>query len=137
MNLNPGHPIPSWGTALAVLVALLIAFSGPAAYGSGTRIAVAAEAPGAEAAVSDIAARAPYILIFDASGKLVESQANPFAKIAGDAGPPFADWLAERQIGALVAGNFGSKLSKAMSERGIRAITADGSAAAAVRAVQR
>jgi len=132
---NPARAVTI--SLMSLLAALLIAFFSAAGHASGTRIAVAAEAAGAEASVSGIAARAPYILVFDADGKLVESQPNPFAKMSGDAGPPIAGWLAERQVGTFIAGNFGSKLSQAMQEKGIRGIVASGPAATAVKEARR
>lgn len=48
------------------------------------------------------------------------------------AGPALAAWLAERTVGTLIAGDFGAKLAQALEERGIRAVTASGSASQAV-----
>jgi predicted Fe-Mo cluster-binding NifX family protein len=101
------------------------------------RIAVAAEAAHAEAPVSAVAARAPHILIFDATGALVESHPNPVAANPGGAGPALAAWLAERKIGTLIAGDFGAKLSQALQERKIGAVTASGPAARAVKEARR
>jgi predicted Fe-Mo cluster-binding NifX family protein len=128
----------TWSTRLigALLAALLALAGASVGHAGGTRIAVAAEAAGADAPVSTIAARAPYILIFDAGDKLTESHPNPFATTAGDAGPPLAGWLSERQVGTFIAGNFGSKLSQAMKERNIHGVVASGPAVAAVKKVQ-
>jgi predicted Fe-Mo cluster-binding NifX family protein len=136
MDTYRNHPVSASTTFFAILVALVLAFSSSLSYGGGTRFAVAAEGAGAEAAVSGIAARAPYILLFEADGKFAESQRNPFATAAGDAGPPLASWLAERQVGSFIAGAFGSKLSQAMKDKGIREVVAHGSAAA-VKGAQR
>jgi predicted Fe-Mo cluster-binding NifX family protein len=122
-------------TVIKVLVALVLALINGPGYSDGLRVAVAAEASDARAPVSKIAARAPYILIFDTGGNLLESHQNPFAAASGDAGPPLANWLAERQVGTFVAGNFGAKLSQAMKEKSIRGKLASGSATAAVKAV--
>jgi len=97
------------------------------------RVAVAAEAARAEALVSPVAARAPYILLFDATGTLVESHPNPVAAQAGGAGPALARWLAEQKAGTLIAGDFGAKLAQALQERRIRMLTASGPAAQAVK----
>jgi predicted Fe-Mo cluster-binding NifX family protein len=103
------------------------------AWADEARIAVAAEADHAEAPVSAVAARAPHILVFDAGGVLVESQPNPVAASAGGAGPALAAWLGERNVGTLIAGDFGAKLARALDARGIRMVTASGPAAQAVK----
>jgi len=103
------------------------------AWAGGTRIAVAADSAQAEAPVSAVAARAPHILIFDASGALVESHPNPVAANPGGAGPALAAWLAEKKVGTLIAGEFGAKLAQALKDRKIGAVTASGSAAQAAK----
>jgi predicted Fe-Mo cluster-binding NifX family protein len=103
------------------------------AWADEMRIAEAADAAQAEAAVSAVAARAPHILIFDASGTLVESYPNPVAANPGGAGPALAVWLAEKKVGTLVAGEFGAKLAQALKDRKIGAVTASGPAAQAVK----
>jgi predicted Fe-Mo cluster-binding NifX family protein len=117
------------------LLAAGLAVVGTNAWADGARIAVSAEAAHAEAAVSKVAARAPFILIFDAAGKMVESHPNPAAANPGGAGPALASWLAEKQVGTLVAGDFGAKLAPALQERKIRAVTGSGPAAQAVKKV--
>jgi predicted Fe-Mo cluster-binding NifX family protein len=106
------------------------------AWADEVRIAVAAEAEQAEAPVSAVAARAPHILVFDATGSLVDSQPNPVAANPGGAGPALAAWLAERKVGTLIAGDFGAKLAQALNERKIRMVTASGPAALAVKKAQ-
>ena len=90
-----------------------------------------------EAPVSTVAARAPHILIFEAGGALVESHPNPVAANPGGAGPALARWLAEKRIGTLIAGDFGAKLSRALEEGKIRAVTASGPASGAVKEISR
>ena len=57
------------------LVTIIAAFalSSGASAQTPIRIAVAATAPAADAAVSKVAARAPHIVIFDGEGKLLEA----------------------------------------------------------------
>lgn len=97
------------------------------------RIAVAAVAPAADAAVSKVAARAPHIVIFDAEGKLLESHPNPAVKNPSSAGAALARWLSEKNVQVLIAGEFGGKLSAALAERKIREVVASGAANKAVR----
>lgn len=117
------------------LLAAGMAMIGATAWADDARIAVAAEATHAEAPVSSVAARAPHILTFDASGAMVESHPNPAAANPGGAGPALARWLADKQVGTLIAGDFGAKLWLALEQGKIRAVKASGSAAQAVRKV--
>jgi predicted Fe-Mo cluster-binding NifX family protein len=70
--------------------------------------------------ISDKAARAPYYLVFDKSGKLLEIISNPFRDAAGGAGPKMADLLAEKNVTIVVAGAFGYKMAKALEAKGIK-----------------
>jgi len=97
------------------------------------RIAVAAVAPAADAAVSKVAARAPHIVIFDAEGKLLESHPNPAVDKPSSAGAALARWLSEKNVQVLIAGEFGGKLSAALAERKIREVVASGAANKAAR----
>ena len=120
-----------WQIAAGMITVAAIAWAGE------MRIAVAADAAQAEAPVSAVAARAPHILIFDASGALVESHPNPVAANPGGAGPALAAWLAEKKVGTLIAGEFGAKLAQALKDRKIGAVTASGPAAQAVKEARR
>jgi predicted Fe-Mo cluster-binding NifX family protein len=124
---------------IRVFVIVIFAFASAAftsAAQAQIRIAVATDGPGADAAVSKIAARAPHIVIFDSAGKLLEAHANPAASNPGGAGPALASWLAEKKVQTLIAGEFGDKLSAALSERKIRMVRGNGSAAKAVQGVK-
>ena len=119
------------------LVAAAIVMMTATAWAEDARIAVAAEAAHAEAPIGAVAARAPHILIFDAKGALTGSHPNPAATEPGGAGPALARWLAEQKVGTLIAGDFGAKLAQALEERKIRAVTASGPAARAVKESRR
>jgi len=118
------------------LFALMLATAAPAWAGE-ARIAVAADAAHAEARVSPVAARAPHILIFDAAGAMVEWHPNPAAANPGGAGPALARWLAEKNVGTLIAGDFGAKIAPALEERKIRAVKASGAAVQAAKETRR
>jgi predicted Fe-Mo cluster-binding NifX family protein len=123
-----------WTTRVpGVLAAIAITCWGSVAHSDNTRIAVAAEAANARAPVSAVAARAPHILIFDAGGMLVESHPNPVAAKPGGAGPALAAWLAEHNVGTLIAGEFGAKLAQALKDRKIGAVMENGPADQAVK----
>ncbi|MHB1142359.1 MAG: NifB/NifX family molybdenum-iron cluster-binding protein [Sulfuricaulis sp.] len=125
--MNQIKQLGPWLLAAGMVVVTAGAWAGE------MRIAVAADAAQAEAPVSAVAARAPHILIFDASGALVESHPNPVAANLGGAGPALAAWLAEKSVGTLVAGEFGAKLAQALKDRKIGAVTASGPAAQAAK----
>ena len=70
--------------------------------------------------ISDRAAHAPYYLIFDKRGKLLEVISNPFRDAATGTGPKVADLLAAKNVTVMVAGAFGYKMTKALEAQGIR-----------------
>jgi len=76
--------------------------------------------------ISDKAARAPYYLVFDKSGKLLEIISNPFCNDTRGAGPKVADLLAEKNVTVVVAGDFGYKMKSALDEKGINHREASG-----------
>jgi predicted Fe-Mo cluster-binding NifX family protein len=98
-------------------------------------IAVAAEGPSADAAISDVAARAPYFLIFRGDGSLVEAHVNPVAADRG-AGPLLAAWLSKHQVRILIAGRFGPKLTRALDAHAIQGLTMTGSVSEAIAALR-
>jgi len=69
--------------------------------------------------ISDKAAHAPYYLIFDSGGNLLEVISNPFCDAERGAGPKVADLLASKNVSVVVAGDFGHKMKSAMDEKGI------------------
>ena len=82
-------------------------------------IAVAAFKKTESSQIYDQAARAPYYLIFDKRGNLLEVISNPFREAARGAGPKVADLLASKNVSVVVAGNFGHKMKSALDEKGI------------------
>ena len=69
--------------------------------------------------ISDKAAHAPYYLIFDNGGNLLEVISNPFLDAVRGAGPKVADLLASKNVSVVVAGDFGHKMKSALDEKGI------------------
>ena len=76
--------------------------------------------------ISDRAARAPYYLFFDESGKLLEVIANPFYDSARSAGPKVANLLVGKNVTIVVAEDFGSKMITALDKEGINYYRASG-----------
>jgi len=85
----------------------------------GQIIAVAATDKTEKAQVSKEAARPPYYLIFDEHGKLVEVMPNPSCDVFRGAGPKVANFLAEKNVTVVIAGDFGHKMTNALDEEGI------------------
>jgi len=112
------------------------ALLGTNAIAAEARIAVAADGPKAEATVSATAGRAPNILIFDAKGRLLSSQANPMANASSGAGPALARWLADKQVTLLIAGRVGDNMAQELNKLKIRSIAASGPADKAVKAAK-
>ena len=102
----------------------------------GDLIAVAADGPSADAAVSRQAARCAYFLIFNRRGDLIESLANPHRQARGGAGPQVADFLAQKGVDTLIAGEFGSRMSDALQRKGMAMRIATGSVLDAVQQAQ-
>ncbi len=89
-------------------------------------IAVAAVDRTGNSQISQIAAHAPYYLIFDKNGQLLEVVSNPFRDAARRAGPQVAALLAEKNVTVMVACDFGPKLIIALDEKGINHHAATG-----------
>ena len=105
------------------------------ASGSAVSIAVAANSPEQNATVSDKAGRAPYFLFFDGGGKYLRTERNPFAGIAGGAGPKAAVFLSGEGVILVVAGEFGAKMERALSSFKIEYIIKTGVAHEVVQTV--
>ena len=69
--------------------------------------------------IGDKAARAPYYLIFNKGGDLLEVVSNPFREATRGAGPKVADFLASKNVSIVVAGDFGHKMKSALDMKGI------------------
>lgn len=95
-------------------------------------IAVTAESDLPGASVSQRAERAPFILIFNGDGNLVETHSFPIRRDAG-ADRALAAWLAEKKIKILISGNIDKNLMGNLKQNQISAIETRGSVSRAVR----
>ncbi len=84
------------------------------------KIAVASLGKDENSDVSERAGRAPYYLIFNENGELLESVKNPFAMGGGGAGFGVAKMLADKGVGIVIAGKFGPNMTSAMEARGLK-----------------
>ncbi len=83
------------------------------------KIAIAANSENEQGEISMGAGRASFYLIFE-NGKLIEKWKNPFSKGGGGAGWSVAYKLAEKNVGKVVAGNFGGNMGHALKEKNVR-----------------
>jgi len=115
------------------LVALFLA-SGLAFAGQKGKICVATKEKSPKAAVSELAAQAPYFLIFDEKGNLVETIDNPF-KGKNEAGKLLLGFLVEKGVTALIGRDYCGDIIGMLKKKGITAYNFDGSAAEAAAKV--
>ncbi len=99
------------------------------------RIAVATNGKTLSSAVSSRPARSAYYLIFDNTGKLIETLDNPYRTVGRMAGPSAVDFLARRGVDVIVAESFGFNMVNAMKSRGITYIEFRGTVKGAVKRV--
>ena len=84
------------------------------------KIAVAVVEKNVEAEIGQQAGRAPFYLIFDENGKVVETISNPFSIGGGGAGFAVAKMLADKKVDIVIAGRFGPNMAQALTERGLK-----------------
>jgi predicted Fe-Mo cluster-binding NifX family protein len=114
-----------------VLVVLFLVTSMVFAEQKG-KIAVATAEKSPEAAVSDKAGLAPYFLIFDEKGNLIEIIDNPFKTRKFEAGHLIADFLPEKGITAIIGTDFCGEIVDALKNKGLTPYNFQGSAKEAV-----
>jgi predicted Fe-Mo cluster-binding NifX family protein len=116
-----------------VLVALFLA-SGMAFAEQKGNICIATQEKSSEAAVSDKAALAPYFIIFDDKGNLIESIDNPF-KGKNEAGKLMLGFLVEKGVTAIIGRDYCGDIIGILKNKGITAYNFEGSAAEAAAKV--
>ncbi len=119
---------------LIILFSLFMVFSVNAVESTAS-IAVATNDSGSEATVSEKAGRAVYFLFFDVNGNFLAAEKNPFTSISGGAGPKVAGFLADKGVTLVVAGEFGTKMERALSSYKIKHILQTGVANEVVQAI--
>ncbi len=114
-----------------IMLAVLLVVSVLAFAEQKGKICVATQEKSSEAAVSDKAALAPYLLIFDEKGNLVETIDNPF-KEKKDAGKLMADFLAKKGATAVIGTDYCGDIIGILKNKGVTAYNFEGSVAEAV-----
>lgn len=105
-------------TMIMLWVVLFCGLAGTA-LGQEMKIGVAAQAPQADALISPVAARAPYFLIFDGQGLLLETLVNEAVSAKGGAGQEAAELLHGRGVRLFVAGRVGGRMRGALESHNI------------------
>ena len=84
------------------------------------RIAVASSGAELNSKLSDLAARAPYFLIFTLDGELYDTIKNPFSLGGGGAGFSVARILSEKDVTDFICTKAGGNLEKAFKDENIK-----------------
>lgn len=103
----------------SVLIALVLIFQPHLMGEEKVIIAAASDGETLKAAVSHTAARCSYFLIVDSKDKLLEAVENPYQDTRGGAGVSAANFLAEKKVTVVIAGNCGSKMKSALEAQEI------------------
>jgi predicted Fe-Mo cluster-binding NifX family protein len=89
-----------------------------AAGKNAAKIAVASNSKDPKSSISSRAGHCPYYLIFDSTGELIEVAANPYKDAQRRAGQQTANFLADKGVTMVIAGNFGEKMIGVMRSNG-------------------
>ncbi len=89
-------------------------------------IAIAAMAPEVDTQIAMYSARAPYFLLFDERGNMLEVLANPFTQVDRGAAPQSALFLADKGVTLLAAGEFGQRFVSELEQRDIKYVQKSG-----------
>jgi predicted Fe-Mo cluster-binding NifX family protein len=100
-------------------------------------IAVAAQSTGADALISNQAARCAYFLFFNDQGEFMEAVENSYQGQGRNAGKQVAEFLFAEGVRTVIAGEFGAKMSAALKEKNIALHIATGNAASVVQQMQK
>jgi predicted Fe-Mo cluster-binding NifX family protein len=84
------------------------------------KIALATSKDNLSSSISSQAGRAPYYLIVNDQGQLLETIKNPFAIGGGGAGNAAAKMLADKGVNLVIAEKFGPNMTAALEEQGVR-----------------
>jgi len=119
---------------ISLMLVALFLVSGLAVAEQKGKICVATKEKSSEAAVSDLAAQAPYLLIFDEKGNLAEAIDNPF-KGKNEAGKLMIGFLVEKGVTAIIGRDYCGDIIDMLKNKGISPYNVEGSAAEAAAQV--
>lgn len=84
------------------------------------KFAIAADGQDASAPITHLTGRAPYFIIYDENGKLLEVAVNIYLQQEFGMGPQAAAMLGEKKVTVLVGGMAGPKMKKVLDANSIR-----------------
>jgi len=106
-------------TLFSTLVVLsLVPVMAYAAQKDAVKIAVASNSKDPKSSISSKAGHCPYYLIFNGAGELIEVLGNPYKDAQRKAGQQTANFLADKGVTIVIAGNFGDKMIGVMRSNG-------------------
>ncbi len=109
------------------------ALAGHTAEKQSAYIAAAVEGPSGSALLSGVAARAPYYIFYDKSGRVTESIQNPFRSQQA-AGPRLTEFLVSKGVKIFIAESFGNgRMPALLTSRGVTLKESKGTADDAVK----
>jgi predicted Fe-Mo cluster-binding NifX family protein len=117
------------------LIAFVLLFQPHVMGEENVLIAIASDGETLKAAVSSTAARCPYFLIVDSKGKLLEAVENPYKDTRGGAGVSAANFLAEKNVTIVVAGNCGNKMKDALDAQEMAFFEFEGTGEEAIKKI--
>jgi predicted Fe-Mo cluster-binding NifX family protein len=120
--------------AISTVLVVVFLLTGMAVAEQKGKICVATKEKSPEAAVSDLAAQAPYLLIFDQKGNFVEAVENP-VKGKNEAGKLMIGFLVEKGVTAIIGRDYCGDIIDILKNKGISPYNVEGSAAEAAAQV--
>jgi len=120
---------------VVVFITLVLIFSPCSVGEEDIVIAVASDGKTLKDSVSQLAARCPYFLFIDGTGKLLEAVDNPYVETIGGAGVSAANFLAERNVTIVIAGMFGDKMRNVLETKEIAYFESQGIVEEAIKNV--
>lgn len=120
---------------IIVFISFVLMFQPYLMGGEEVIIAVAADGKTLKDSVSHVAARCPYFLMVDSKGELLEAVENPYKDTRGGAGVSAANFLAGKNVTAVVAGSIGNKMRNVLEEQEITYFEFEGNVEEAIREI--
>ena len=120
---------------MVVFITLVLIFPPCSVGEEDVIIAVASDGKTLKDSVSQLAARCPYFLFIDGTGKLLEAVDNPYEDTRGGAGVSAANFLAERNVTIVIAGMFGDKMKNVLETKEIAYFESQGTVEEAIKKV--
>ena len=102
----------------SLTIVFLVSVIAYAAQKNAVKIAVASNGKDPKSSISSKAGHCPYYLIFDSTGELIEIVENPYKDAQRRAGQQTANFLADKGVTIVIAGNFGDRMIGVMRSNG-------------------